>query len=373
MHIALNCSSSIDAVGNGIGFYVNHLVNALAEVSEASDQFNLVYWSNAWSKRNRGIHSPDHRFSINRLWDVPSRLPFPWTWGVDIFHGLSMRMPRARFPREVVTLHDLYSFKTDLWQNDSPGVVRFHQKHQKRLPETLKRAHAIICVSENTRTDLARILPEVIDRALVIQHGIEQNPGLVISETDVSPPLRELSNKSFLLHLGSFAPVRNLPRTVEAFAEVVKEIPEAMLVLAGPPRAEQRLVEARIKDLKLQRNILLPGLITDLEKQYLLRIARGLIMFHLYAGFGFPALEAMAEGTPVAVSREGSLPEVCGESALYADHRDIQEMKDAMLKLISDGETRADLVRTGREHARQFTWKKTATETYKVYEELYSA
>jgi glycosyltransferase involved in cell wall biosynthesis len=85
--------------------------------------------------------------------------------------------------------------------------------------------------------------------------------------------------------------------------------------------------------------------------------ADALIMPSLYEGFGFPPLEGMATGIPVAVSRAGSLPEVCGEAALYFDPLSIEDMAKSMLELASNSALCERLVRAGKEQSARYKWE----------------
>ncbi len=89
----------------------------------------------------------------------------------------------------------------------------------------------------------------------------------------------------------------------------------------------------------------------------------------LYEGFGLPPLEAMACGTPVITSNASSLPEVVGDAGMLVDPRSVDELADAMQRVLSDGELRTEMRTKGLERARQFSWQKAAKETVSVYEQ----
>jgi glycosyltransferase involved in cell wall biosynthesis len=91
----------------------------------------------------------------------------------------------------------------------------------------------------------------------------------------------------------------------------------------------------------------------------------------LHEGFGLPALEAMACGTPVIASNQGSLPEVVGEAGLLVEPNDVEQIAAAAERLLTDAELRADLRKKGLERARTFTWERTARETLAVYRQVY--
>ena len=99
----------------------------------------------------------------------------------------------------------------------------------------------------------------------------------------------------------------------------------------------------------------------------LYRTAQALVFPSLYEGFGLPPLEAMACGCPVAVSRVGALPEICGDAARYFDPNEPEEIASATLDVLSDP---GDLVERGLARARSFTWDECARRHDDVYAEL---
>jgi glycosyltransferase involved in cell wall biosynthesis len=106
----------------------------------------------------------------------------------------------------------------------------------------------------------------------------------------------------------------------------------------------------------------LPGVYADADL---------LLMPSLHEGFGLPALEAMACGTPVIASNQGSLPEVVGEAGLLVEPTEVEQIAAAAERLLTDAELRADLRKKGLERARTFTWERPARETLAVYQRVY--
>ena len=89
-----------------------------------------------------------------------------------------------------------------------------------------------------------------------------------------------------------------------------------------------------------------------------------------YEGFGFPALEAMACGTPVVTTAISSLPEIVGNAGILVPPGDEQELTGAMVEVLSDPIFYDQLRTRGLQRSEQFTWERTARETLKVYQQV---
>ena len=108
------------------------------------------------------------------------------------------------------------------------------------------------------------------------------------------------------------------------------------------------------------------------ELQSLYQSASVLLFPSLEEGFGIPVLEAMANGLPVVASRTASLPEAGGEAALYVDPHDPQDIADKVLRAVENPELRQKMIQQGLERAREFSWRRAAEATLKVYKEALS-
>jgi len=102
------------------------------------------------------------------------------------------------------------------------------------------------------------------------------------------------------------------------------------------------------------------GTLTDAQLKALYMTSRALVFPSTYEGFGLPPLEAMACGCPVVAARAASLPEVCGDAALYVDPRSDASIADAMRRVLADDALCARLREAGLARAAGFTWDAAA-------------
>src|SRR5205823_2212382 len=123
------------------------------------------------------------------------------------------------------------------------------------------------------------------------------------------------AREPFLLYPANWWPHKNHERLLEAFAAVRRERPEVRLVLTGSDHPGG-----------LPQGVSSLGRVSDERLADLYRSAAALVFPSLYEGFGLPPLEALACGCPVAVSRAGALPEVCGDAAVYFDPTAVEDI-----------------------------------------------
>ncbi len=178
-----------------------------------------------------------------------------------------------------------------------------------------------------------------------------------------------LMNRKLILHVGHCQPRKNLEGLLSALALLADQKLDFLFIQVGGvfSTSQRRL----IKRLDLERQILQINRASSEEELVgLYNAADVLVMPSFYEGFGFPALEAMACGTPVVVSRVASLPEVVGDAGVLVDPHNPQAIAEAIARVLSDPSLAEELRQRGLERARMFTWEKTARETAAVYRQV---
>jgi glycosyltransferase involved in cell wall biosynthesis len=175
-------------------------------------------------------------------------------------------------------------------------------------------------------------------------------------------PAADLDGRPYVLGVATLEPRKNLPRLVEAFAALPESARgDRVLALAGAAGWQTGDTIAA-----LRRHAELVRPLGHVPDERLPALYRGADLFaypSLYEGFGLPVLEAMRCGTPVVTSRRSSLPEVAGDAALYADPDDVDSIRNALARGLTDAAERERLVREGLARARGFSWDRTAAET----------
>ncbi len=180
----------------------------------------------------------------------------------------------------------------------------------------------------------------------------------------------------FFLHVGGFDPRKNLPRLVAAFGRLLAARPEdaeaPRLVLAGSLADAGQVAPVRqaVDRAGLAGKVIFQGFVADADLPALYSLAEALVFPSLYEGFGFPALEALACGTPVLCGQGTSIPEVVDRAGLFFDPLSEEDMARAMSELLDHPGLAAGLRRAGPEQAARFTWRRTAELTAQAMREI---
>jgi len=174
--------------------------------------------------------------------------------------------------------------------------------------------------------------------------------------------LESLNNQPYVLAVSSASPNKNFASVLEALKLMGTSAPHCVIV------GQQYSKVFKGKKLDADRVIEM-GYVSDEALAGLYQNAICLIYPSFYEGFGLPPLEAMLLGCPVIASDRSSLPEVCGDAALYCDPNNPQTIANAISKLANKPDLVESLRQKSRLHAMTFTWKKSAERTLKVLSE----
>ena len=349
MKIAIDASNAAREEGTGVAVYIGELARALAKIAPL-DRFVLYYRASRIRARRLFLERPGPNFdtAFPPLSLVRARK-------IDVGHGPDGRLFKLG-RSSVVTLHDVFSLISADWADE-----KFRNKKKDRYEQIAKKAGLIICDSQSTADDFASLFPGAKGRLRVVPLGVGP-------EFHPAPGTGE-SASPYILHVGNIASRKNLARLVGAFEALAGPHPELRLVLAGRLSYRHEEVLEKIAASEYRDRIDLPGYVPRSELPALYRGARALVFPSLYEGFGLPALEAMACGTPVVASNRSSLPEVVGKAGLLVNPEKEDEIAGAVGSLLSDESLWKRLSQAGPRRAGEFPWKQTAIKTIEVYRE----
>ena len=236
------------------------------------------------------------------------------------------------------------------------------EEYNRRL-NYLKQVY-MLCVSESTRQDVFNRIGQDVSASITMAAA---NGDIFYRERKNLNTSQEVS----VVFTGGFDYRKNIYGAVEAFAAAKKQISDKRLVfyiVCKYLQEEKDRLDKRLRELGICEDVRLTGFITDEELAELYSRADVFFFPSFYEGFGLPLLEAMLGGAYIVAADNSSLPEVCGEYALYCDAGDVDNMSGELIKAIynSLSESLEDK-RKRQEYALGFTWKKTAMESYKAF------
>jgi glycosyltransferase involved in cell wall biosynthesis/2-polyprenyl-3-methyl-5-hydroxy-6-metoxy-1,4-benzoquinol methylase len=215
-------------------------------------------------------------------------------------------------------------------------------------------ADRVVCISDHVKRTLIEGTSVDADRVETIPIGRTDRLGRQSSEL-ISRVMEQhrLTPGRFLYYPANAWPHKNhrLLLTVLGMYNARHPRSDLKLVCTGAPGNAMNSLRSAIASMKLQDRVLLPGFICDAECAVLFQSALALIFPSLYEGFGMPVLEAMALGTPVLCGNLTALPEVAGTAAITFDPMDPESILEAIRKIETDPELRADLVVRGYRRA----------------------
>jgi glycosyltransferase involved in cell wall biosynthesis len=257
----------------------------------------------------------------------------------------------------VMTLHDV------AYKSYPKSVSKFfYWYYTLIIPINIKRADAIITISEASKQEILKYYPFAKDKITVIPLGIG-------SKYRVIPSIKK---ERQILYVGSMNARKNLFGLIEAFEKLPKTLGYTLVVVGNFHQNFSVSPQSRLLFKQAQKN---PHIIfkTGLSNEELIEAYNRASLFifpSFYEGFGLPPLEAMACGTPVIASNLASMPEVCGDAAIYVDPYNSDAMAQKIQEVLSNEALRQKLIEKGLLHAKQFTWEKAAQGHLKLFESV---
>jgi glycosyltransferase involved in cell wall biosynthesis len=355
---------------SGVEVAIDRLVAALARIDARNEYVLYVSRDFAGATPSRANWSV-HRTSVcarNRLariaWEQ-SQLPrLALRDSLDVLHAPGYLAPlRCRVP-VVLTIYDLFALTQPALSR--PANVLYYRL---ALPRSVHRAARIIVpsrfVGDGVRAH-QRVPP---DRITVIPLGVDPLFQPVTDPQQLHAVQRKYRLPDrFLLFVGNLEPKKNLPRLLQAFAQATKALPEALaLVIAGKPAWGCGELPALVGKLRVQDRVHFLNYVPLPDLPALYTLAEVLVFPSLCEGFGLPALEAMACGTPVVASGTTALGETVGDAAETVDPESTDSIAQGIANVLNHPERREELVTRGRRRAADFTWDRTAERTIGVY------
>lgn len=279
---------------------------------------------------------------------------------VDLLHCTESTLPLWQPKPTVVTVHD-----TLMWDGPFENKTdRFY--FNQVLPAAMKKAAAVITISESSKNDILGKWPWLESKLTVIPHGISQ-AYFVAEYPDLPSRLKiKLGDTPYIVYLGGPMERKRFSWALEVFARVHKT-PIKMVVCGFGQEARDKAVDTL--PLELKDKVVFADFLSDDELLSVYKNSRAVLYPTLYEGFGFPAIESQAAGAPVLFSALGSLKELIGPLAIVLPPDDIDAWVTALEEAVTMGEQKTLKAKSAQEWAKNFSWAESAKRHFAVYRE----
>lgn len=301
---------------------------------------------------------PHHRLE---RWALPWELR---SANLDLLHSPDFIPPRPGRWRSVVTVHDLAFIRM-------PSLLTgASRRYYGQIRRAVREADAIIAVSRATADDLIHLVGAPSEKISVVYEAPDPAMRPIDRERATASVAERFDIRGqFVLFVGTLEPRKNLPALVQAFAQLRKDFPVS-LVLAGRNGWLSDDVFRTVKEQALTDGVIFLEDFTAGDLGILYSAAEVLVLPSLYEGFGLPAVEAMACGTPVVVANTGALPEVVGDAGVLVRPDDPSDIAQGLGWVLGNPGFRENLSQRGLARAAEFSWERAAAETLAVYDRV---
>ena len=376
MRIGIDITSAVTQSA-GIGRYTRELIRALL-ARDTSHTYSLFYASEKQVEpigplppNARVRRLPFHDKWLARIWhrfQIP--IPVEWITGrVDLFHSPDFTLPPTLFRiPTLLTVHDL-SFIRD----PDSAVPSLRQFLNRAVRRSVARARHVLADSQATKDDLIELFDTPPDKIDVLLSGVAARFTPVRDPAALAAvrAKHDIGDDPFVLALGTLQPRKNYTRLIQAFGKVASQPGQsANLIIAGGRGWLFDSIFAEVTRLGLERRVRFIGFVDDADLPALYSAATVFAYPSLYEGFGLPALEAMACGTPVIGSNVSSIPEVIGAAGLLVNPFDVDAIAAGLIGLLTDASAREAYRDAGVQRAAQFTWDSAARQLHSIYHRL---
>jgi glycosyltransferase involved in cell wall biosynthesis len=283
-----------------------------------------------------------------------------------LFHGTNYELPYWSKCPTVLTIHDL-------------SLLLFPHTHEKRLvrrarlklPLMARKADAIITPSEAVKREVCEHLGVETGKVFAIPEAARA-AFYRVPRAESDPVCKRLGiEDEFILFVGTIEPRKNLISLVRAFEELLRNTSlRPQLVIAGKEGWLSAELTAYLRDSAIKEHVLFTGHLSDDDLRALYSSCRVFVYPSLYEGFGLPLLEAMMCGAPVITSNVPSIIETVGDAARLISPADVNDIASAIKCMLEGDNEREHLSAAGMQHATKFSWTKTASATFDLYQKV---
>ena len=363
LRIGLDARALNTAFIRGMGEYLFSLIRTISPLHDVSwslygNRPDQPFQRPPWGEIDRvALHDvPGNRLHVWEQMALPAQVRLH---KLDVLHCTSTSLPLWQPVPTVVTIHDTIQWNTG--EDMSPGFYR-----DRVLPAAYARCHGVITISNHSRNDILRLWPELAPKVTVIHHGVTAEY-LNCPPAPNSDAVRDQGvTRPYLIYFGGSAPRKRLAWTLELFQALDR--PDVDLVVCGVGEAQHTGFRDMVAP-ELQSRVLFLPFVPARDMPLLYQNAVAVLYPTLYEGFGFPAIQSQAVGTPIVLSGVSSLLELVGPTSIALPPDDRLAWLEACRTLVDKRAVGCVPDEASRDWARRFSWDRAAQATWQVYQE----
>lgn len=372
LRIGVNALYLLPGGVGGTEIYLRNLLGALAQVDRRNEYFVFTN-----RETDTELCPAADNFQLVRSW-VPGRFrPLRLAWeqtvlpaqtlarGLDLLFNPGFSCPALSTGRRVTVIHDMQHRR----QPQNFGRIEL-AAWEAVVSMAIRRSRRIITVSDSAAADIREFYGVEKGRLTVVRHGVEEAFfDLADNEAYPESMIRAagVPDAPYLLAVSTVHPHKNFPRLLEAYARVAEAGREEQLVISGLKGKAWETISEQIARRGLSGRVHMLGWQPREVLIALFRHAQAFLFPSTFEGFGMPVVEAMAAGLPLVCSRIPPLQETAGEVAWFFSPDSVEELVEQIHRVLRASPEVRKRAKAGVERAHQFTWRRAAEDTLRVF------
>jgi len=352
---------------SGIGTYIKCVIKALLHDYDLTLIIDERIIDRTWVNKVNIVQCTTPIYSLREQIRLPLEI-LPCEIFLSPHYNIPLLPVKAK--KRIVIIHDVNH------------LVFYNQLSliQKRYAKLfIKRATSIsdtvITVSNFSEKEIRKYIKKISKNINVLYYGIDDS--LMREQHQPEEPNRirlkyNLPDK-YILYVGSAKPHKNFNVLFKAFNLLLKDFPDQKLVVVGLSKIQFNqsgfLESIVLKNKELLTSLIFTDYVSDSDLPLIYKHAEFLVFPSYYEGFGLPPLEAMINYCPVVASNAASIPEVCGNAALYFDPQNELELYKKMKIFILDLNLRNDFIQKGAENLARFKMESFKSKLNRIIED----
>jgi glycosyltransferase involved in cell wall biosynthesis len=357
---------------HGMDYVVLQEIKELQQIDSENEFYVFVKpGEDRCVESSKNIHVIELNCPSYPLWEQWALPKAAKKYGVEILHCTSNTAPIWCDIPLVLTLHDIIFLEPRDKQNHSLYQNMGWLYRRLNVPRILDKCRRIITVSNFEMENIISKLDIPRERMAMIYNGY--NDWFKPTEDKNEIYKKYIAESGYFFFLGNTDPKKNTERTLVAYSNYLEQSDVKRKLLMADLDADylNGIIERNHTE-NIRNNIVMPGYIVNSDLPYIYNNAYAFLYTSLRESFGIPLLEAMACGTPVITSNTSSMPEIGGKDAILINPENSDEITGMMLRLENDRDFYDQQRQIGLERAKLFSWRKTAENLLKLYQEVYS-